>query len=100
MTSLSALANVDPATIAGLLSRGLGVALVIAFASFYPQLIPLAGRRGLTPIHDALRAIERDFPSPQRYFYFPTLLWLSASDRALRVVAAAGLGAALCIVVG
>jgi len=100
MELLQELASPSPSVIAGLLSRGLGVALLIFFASLYPQLVPMAGRRGLLPIHDALRATERDFPSAKRFLYFPTLLWISASDRALRAIGALGIGAALAICVG
>lgn len=100
MELLRELAFVSPSLVAGLLSRGLGLALVVVFASLYPQLVPMAGRRGLIPIHDALRAIERDFPSPRRFLYFPTLLWINASDAALRCVGALGLCAAGLIVLG
>jgi hypothetical protein len=100
MEVLHDLAFLRPELVAGLLSRGLGVAFLIVFGSLYPQLVPMAGRRGLIPIHDALRAIERDFPAPRRYVYFPTLLWFSASDRALRAVGALGIFAALAIICG
>ncbi|HET8932569.1 MAG TPA: lipase maturation factor family protein [Polyangiales bacterium] len=60
----------------------------------------MAGRHGLIPIHDAMRAIERDFPAPQRYLYFPTLLWFSAGDLALRFLTAMGLCAAVMIAIG
>jgi hypothetical protein len=100
MELLQELSFVRPAFIAGLLSRGLGVALIVMFGSLYPQLVPMAGRRGLTPIDAALRAIERDFPTPKRFVYFPSLLWLNASDFALRSVGALGLCSAALIVVG
>lgn len=100
MELLHELAYVSPRVLAGLLSHGLGLSLVIVFGSLYPQLVPMAGRRGLVPIHDALRAIERDFPTPRRFLYFPTLLWLNASDRSLRLIGGLGLGAAVLITLG
>lgn len=100
MDLLGQLAFVSPPLVAGLLSRGVALSFLIAFASLYPQLIPIAGRRGLTPIHDALRAIERDFPTRKRYLYFPTLLWFGSSDRALRSLGGLGIVAALLALVG
>lgn len=97
---LQHLAFSSPQLVAGLLSRGLGVCFLVAFCSLYPQLLAMAGQRGLVPIHDALRAIEHDFSAPRRFWYFPTLLWLGSSDRALRTLGALGIVAAALIVVG
>jgi len=62
--------------------------------------IAIAGRAGLLPIREALRAQTRDFPGWRRFVYFPTLLWLNASDRSLRALVAIGAAAAGSIVIG
>ncbi len=94
------LANPSPELIWGLLSRGIGLVFLISFVSLWPQVLPIAGRTGIMPIHDALRAIERDFSRPRRWLYFPTLLWLDASDTTLRGLVAGGILAALSAIVG
>jgi hypothetical protein len=47
-----------------------------------------------------LAAIRRDFPAPQRWLWFPTLLWIRADDRALRAIPWLGALAGLSIVIG
>ncbi len=100
MDLVSWLVNPSPALVWGLLSRGLGLVFLISFASLRPQLLPIAGANGIMPIRDALAAIARDFPGPRRFVYFPSLLWLDASDRALRLSLWSGLAAALSVVIG
>jgi hypothetical protein len=89
-----------PELVWGLVSRGIGLSFLIAFASLAPQVLPIAGSTGLMPISEALRAQTRDFPGWRRFVYFPTLLWLSASDRSLRVLVGLGTVAAASIVIG
>jgi hypothetical protein len=89
-----------PELIWGLVSRGLGLIFLISFASLWPQVLPIAGSTGIMPIRDALEAIARDFARVQRWRYFPTLLWLDASDRTLRLLVGSGLVAALSVVAG
>jgi hypothetical protein len=100
MHLLEQLTACRPELIWGLVSRGIGLVFVVSFASLLPQLLPIAGKQGLLPIHDALRAIERDFPSRKRWAYFPSLLWFNASDTTLRVLGWLGLIAASSIVIG
>lgn len=89
-----------PLFIWGLVSRSIGLTLLIAFVSIAPQVIALAGRNGLLPIAEALRAQERDFPSWRRFIYFPSLLWINSSDRMLRALVALGVVASASIVIG
>ncbi len=89
-----------PELIWGLVSRGVGLVFLISFLSLRPQVIPIAGRDGLLPIDEALRAQARDFPTWRRFFYFPTLLWLNASDRTLRALVGLGIAAAGASVIG
>jgi hypothetical protein len=63
MNLLEQLTDLNPEPVWGLVSRGIGLVFVVSFASMLPQLLPIAGRQGLLPIHDALRAIERISPA-------------------------------------
>src|SRR5436190_16105130 len=97
MPLLTELVYPNPELVWGLVSRGIGLVFLVSFLSLCGQVTYLAGRRGVTPIHDALRAIRRDFSAPGRFVYFPTLLWLGSSDAAL--VALPWLGALAAVVV-
>jgi len=90
----------SPELIWGLISRGIGLVFLVSFLSLRGQVLPLAGSTGITPIRDALRAIRRDFPAPQRFLFFPTLLWLNSSDAALRALPWLGIAAASGAIVG
>jgi hypothetical protein len=94
------LALADPALIWGVFTRLVGLVYLIAIASLWHQILPICGPSGIAPIAPQLRKIARDFPAPQRYFYFPTLLWINASDRFLRILIAAGACAAVAVIVG
>jgi Lipase maturation factor len=89
-----------PELIWGLVSRGIGVVFLIAFLSLRPQVLVMAGRDGILPIGEALRAQARDFPTWKRFFYFPTLLWLDSSDFALRAVVWLGIAASAATIIG
>lgn len=100
MPPLEPLVYPSPELVWGLVSRGLGVAFLVSFLSLSGQVVLLAGRDGITPIRDSLRALRRDFAAPQRFLYFPTLLWLNASDAALISLPWLGAAAALGIIAG
>lgn len=100
MPPLAPLVYPSPELVWGLVSRGIGLTFLVSFWSLAGQVLLLAGKEGITPIHDALRAIRRDFGAPQRFFYFPTLLWLNASDAALVALPWLGAGAALVVIAG
>lgn len=84
----------------GLLSRGIGLVYLISFSSLWSQVLPTAGRDGVMPVANLLQRIRRDFPGPARHAYFPTLLWLGASDARLRLLVALGWLAAGATVFG
>jgi Lipase maturation factor len=100
MALLDKLANASPELIWGLLSRGVGLVYLVSFASLSFQVIPTAGKIGITPISESLRAIERHFPGWKRFFYFPSLLWVNDSDVVLRGLPWLGMIASGCIIVG
>lgn len=97
---LEALVPLSSTEIWGLFTRGLGVVFAISFASLAGQIVRGAGERGGMPIGRRLEKIAEDFPTFRRFFYFPTLLWLSRSDAMLRVLVWTGLAAACCVIYG
>jgi hypothetical protein len=52
----------------------------LSFASLTHQILPSAGSGGYAPISQRLARMRRDFPTWRRFFYFPTLSWVSESD--------------------
>ena len=72
---------VEPRTYAfsgWLFLRLLGLIYLIAFASLATQIKGLAGREGILPVSEVLRA--GDGVRLSRYWRVPTLCWLSTSD--------------------
>ncbi|HEY6309075.1 MAG TPA: lipase maturation factor family protein [Candidatus Angelobacter sp.] len=78
--------------------RALGMIYFSAFYSLLFQIKGLIGPRGLLPARDFLDAVPQYCPGAQRFWCAPTLLWWSASDRALAVLAWVGLAAALAVI--
>ena len=91
---------VDPLVSWGLFQRGLGLVHLISFLSLAGQVLPYAGERGAVPVRRSLARIVRDFPSWRRFVYFPTLLWLNASDRMLCALVGVGVLAGAAVVAG
>jgi hypothetical protein len=89
-----------PPLVWGLFSRALGLVFLISFTSLWFEVVPLVGRHGIAPIAPRLTAIRRDFPGWRRFLYFPSLLWLDSSDRAIRAWAGIGVLASIAIIVG
>jgi len=84
----------------GLFTRLLGVMFLVSFASLSTQVVPAAGAKGVTPVAKWFPRMRSDFTAPRRYLYFPTLLWLNASDAMLRGLCFVGMGAALGVIYG
>jgi hypothetical protein len=82
----------------GIFPRLLGIVYFIAMVSLYRQVLPIAGSRGFSPVASMLAQIRRDLPLHRRLLHFPSLLWISSSDRALRAIVVAGcLGSILAV---
>lgn len=96
----SALQGMSPELVWGLFTRGVGVVYVISFLSLLPQVLSTAGKHGGMPLAPRLAKIREDFPAPQRYFYFPTLLWLSSSHFMLCFLPVLGLCSAGLLIFG
>ena len=84
------------------LTLGIGICLLLAFASLGVQVQGLFGSEGIRPVAQFLARLEvgRDLPE----LLVPTLLWLDASDRTLWLLCLlgglAGAAAMICAVRG
>jgi hypothetical protein len=82
------------------MSRGVGLVFFISFASLSWQVLPFAGKRGITPIAESLSAIAEHFPTWKRFAYFPSLLWFNSSDAFLRALPWLGMAASAGLMLG
>jgi len=71
--------------------RALGLIFGSAFYSLAFQIHGLIGQRGILPVDSYLTDVAAALPGLERFWFAPTLLWASPTDRALTVVVAAGL---------
>src|SRR5438034_5962684 len=90
----------SPLLVWGVFPRLLGVVYLIALASLYGQVLPLAGSRGFAPVGLLLAQMRRDLPLHRRLLHFPSVLWISSSDRALQTTILLGCAGALLAVFG
>src|SRR5712691_1303674 len=78
--------------------RALGLIYFSAFYSLLFQIKGLIGPQGILPAADFLAVVPRYYPGAHRFWFAPTLLWWSSSDRALLVLCSVGLAASLAVV--
>ena len=90
----------SPELVWGLFTRGLGAVFLISFASLAGQIVRGAGSDGGLPVAWRLAKIKQDFPTWRRFYYFPTLLWLSDADFMLRLLTWGGIAAAGLLIYG
>src|SRR5690349_8843981 len=64
------------------------------------QVVGLCGSRGLTPVAPLLKRMRQDFPLHVRLCHFPSLLWISSSDRAIQALPLLGSAGALLAIYG
>jgi predicted DCC family thiol-disulfide oxidoreductase YuxK len=88
----------DSRTVA-LFLRLMGVVYVAAFVSLWVQIAGLVGSDGILPAQECLAAARSQLGA-SRFWFVPTLAWLSASDIALHALCAAGTLGALLAVAG
>jgi hypothetical protein len=74
--------------------RGLAAIYFSAFYSLLFQIKGLIGPDGIMPARDYLAAVAQQVPST-RFWYAPTLFWLSSSSHALMLVTWMGLAASI-----
>jgi hypothetical protein len=77
--------------------RALGLIYFSAFYSLLFQIKGLLGPRGILPVADYLSAVPDYYPGFQRFWFAPTVLWWSSSDRALMLLCWVGLAASLAV---
>ena len=76
--------------------RALGLIYLSAFYSLIFQIRGLLGPSGILPAGDYLQAVSSALHSA-RFWFAPTLFWLSSSDRALTTVCWVGLAASILL---
>jgi hypothetical protein len=77
--------------------RALGLIFFSAFYSLAFQIHGLIGPRGILPAGSYLRLVAQAYPRA-RFWFAPTLLWISSGDAALTVLVTVGLAASLALV--
>ena len=77
--------------------RALGAIFFSAFYSLYFQIHGLIGPHGILPADQFLPMVRRAL-GVKAYWYAPTLLWISASDRALDVLVWVGFIASAALI--
>jgi hypothetical protein len=78
--------------------RALGGIFFSAFYSLYFQIHGLIGPHGILPAESYLSMLHRAIGA-KAYWFAPTLLWISAGDRALDLLVWTGLVASVAIIV-
>ena len=79
--------------------RFLGLIYLVAFVSLSTQITGLVGSHGILPAADYLRAVRENF-GQERYWLFPTLAWVDASDGFLLGLTVAGALLSILLVLG
>lgn len=77
--------------------RGLGLIYLAAFWSMATQIEGLVGSHGILPLQEQLDRISYWYEG-LKYWHFPTVFWLNASNTALKAVCLAGIAAALLVI--
>ena len=78
--------------------RAIGLIYFSAFYSLIFQIKGLIGPNGILPAGELLHAVPQYFPGLARFWYAPTLLWFSSSNRALEIICWAGLIASILVI--
>jgi predicted DCC family thiol-disulfide oxidoreductase YuxK len=79
--------------------RLVGIIYLVAFVSLGTQILGLVGSNGIQPVENYIRYIHQNLGA-ERYFYYPTLAWLSASDAFLQFLSWGGAGLSMLLVIG
>jgi hypothetical protein len=79
--------------------RLLGLVYFFAFWSVGTQVIGLVGHNGILPADRFMRALSA-IRGLDRFWIFPTLTWISASDATLRLLCGGGVALSLLLIAG
>ena len=85
--------NSEYILVSWLFLRGLALVYFSAFASMAVQIEGLVGADGILPIASRLALIDQFYPD-QKFWLFPTVFWIDASDYMLNLVCYLGMGVA------
>lgn len=97
MVKSNAPSAADYTWISWIFLRFIGVIYFSAFTSMAVQIKGLIGSNGILPIVNRLTAIE-NFLGEQRFWAFPTVFWIDASDNALVGVCLLGIAASILVI--
>jgi hypothetical protein len=78
--------------------RALGLIYFSAFYSLLFQIRGLIGPDGVLPAQKYLALVMRSFPGWERFWFAPSLFWLSSGDHMLMAITITGLIASLLVV--
>jgi lipase maturation factor 1 len=78
--------------------RALGLIYFSAFYSLIFQIRGLIGPQGILPAAEYLPLVARSMPGPARFWYAPSLFWISSSSAMLMTVCWIGLIASVLLV--
>jgi hypothetical protein len=78
--------------------RALGLIYFSAFYSLLFQIKGLIGPEGILPAKAYLAAVPNLYPGMYRFWFVPTLLWFSSSDRMLMLICWLGVAASVLVV--
>ncbi len=78
--------------------RALGLIYYSAFFSLLFQATGLIGPNGVLPAKDYLQYLAQHLGSVERYWYAPTVFWISSGDLALKLMCWVGMAAAILLV--
>ncbi|MGA8074346.1 MAG: lipase maturation factor family protein [Candidatus Acidiferrales bacterium] len=78
--------------------RAIGLIYFSAFYSLIFQIKGLIGPQGILPASELLHLVPQYFPGLARFWYAPTLLWFSSSNRALEIICWAGLISSILVI--
>ncbi|HET7751201.1 MAG TPA: lipase maturation factor family protein [Terriglobales bacterium] len=79
--------------------RALGLIYYSAFFSLLFQVTGLIGPNGILPAKDYLQYLAQHLGTVERYWYAPTVFWLSSSDLALKLMCWIGMAAAVLLTI-
>ncbi|MEN8132656.1 MAG: DCC1-like thiol-disulfide oxidoreductase family protein, partial [Pseudomonadota bacterium] len=71
--------------VSGLFLRLLALIYLAAFISIGVQILGLSGSEGIFPFAEALRHVQEQ-QGLERYWFYPTVFWINASDLALQII--------------
>jgi hypothetical protein len=78
--------GLPPELVWGLIPRFVGVMYMIGFGALISQHHVMPGGSSYWPLSEVHARIRRDMPGIRRFFDFPSLLWLNASDTTLQTI--------------